>query len=98
MATLKTVCRERGQNLHVVFDTYSDEDLKAQERQMRGASQEVFKITGRDQAPRKPSDTLMKNTSFKNELSKFLMMEWQREEYREVVGRRKLFVSYGGVL
>ena len=41
LQTLKTVCIDHGKNIHVLLDTYSKDDLKAQEREKRGADSDV---------------------------------------------------------
>ena len=41
LQTLKTVCNEYGNNIHVLLDTYCKDDLKAQEREKRGADSDV---------------------------------------------------------
>ena len=61
--------------IHICFDTYSDVSLKFQERERRGQIDSEFLITGPDQAPKQSNETLLQNSSFKNELSKFLLKE-----------------------
>ena len=38
----------------------------------------------------------MRNTSFKNEMNKFLLAEWQKDEYKAEIGTKTVFISYGG--
>ena len=38
----------------------------------------------------------MKNSSFKNELAKFLIKEWQDKKYGSVIKGKTVYVSHGG--
>ena len=69
LETMRTVCKEFGNNIHVLLDTYSNNDLKAQEREKRGADSDVqYVIGGPDQNPGVSNERCMKSSSFKNEL------------------------------
>ena len=78
------------------FDTYSKTSLKYQELLQRGENEEEFLLSGPEQKPVKSFEVLLKNSSFKNELCKFLRNEWQKPEYRTYLGGKILYVSYGG--
>ena len=82
--------------VHVCFDTYSVSSLKFHERERRGQCDSQFHITGAEQAPQQTLDKLLRNSSFKDELCKFLQNEWQKPEYQIYLGNKTLFVSYGG--
>ena len=74
-------CRTGLAPLTVLLDTYSNNGLKAQEREKRGADSDVhYFIGGPDQNPGVSNERCMKSSSFKNELGKFLIKEWQNEE------------------
>ena len=49
-----------------------------------------------DQRPRVSGTQLSKNINFKNEFAKFLLTEWQKYEYADITGSKKLTVSHGG--
>ena len=70
--------------------------MKYQERERRGQVDSEFHITGPEQAPKQSEDKLLRNSSFKDELCKFLKNEWQKPEYRSILGSKTLLVSYGG--
>lgn len=94
---LASACKEIGQEAHILLDTYEPGSLKAQERELRGSTDGVYVITGPEQSPPKVStDSLMKNSSFKNALGKFLLKEWQQSNYADFIGSKILYVSHGG--
>ena len=62
----------------------------------RGENGEEFLITGPNQKPDQACDILLKNSSFKNELGKFLKIEWLKSEYSCYGEGSTLYVSYGG--
>ena len=78
--------------VHVCFDTYSVSSLKFHERERRGQCDSQFHITGAEQAPQQTLDKLLRNSSFKDELCKFLQNEWQKPEYQIYLGNKTLFV------
>ena len=95
---LSFICKqyEGVGEIHVCFDIYSETSLKFNERQRRGGIETEFLITGPDQAPKQPNEALLKNGSFKNELGKFLLKEWQKESLQVYLQNKLLFVSHGG--
>ena len=72
--------------VHMCLDTYSEASLKYQERERRGQEDSEFHITGPEQVPKLSNDKLLRNVSFKDELGKFLKDEWQKEEYKDIIG------------
>ena len=77
--------------------TYEPGSLKAQERQIRGCTEQDYFITGPEQStPKMSTERLMKNSSFKKALGKFLWTEWQQPKYADVIRAKTLYVSYGG--
>ena len=82
--------------IHICFDTYSRVSLKYGERLRRGENEAEFLITGPTQKPDQSCDILLKNSSFKNELCKFLKIEWQKSDYISYLEGKTLYVSYGG--
>ena len=72
------ICRRYPQKEIHIFYSYSKGTLKANERQHRGDDDELFVITGPEQVPKKPCDSMVKNSSFKCEFCHFLYKEWQK--------------------
>ena len=93
---LSSVSKQRGRSIHVLFDTYSKSSLKYAERQRRLQEESVYVITGSEQSPRASPSMLLKNSSFKNELGRFLVEEWRKDHYFPYTGNKEIFVSYGG--
>ena len=93
---LVNVCSNvRGDEIHILFDTYSKFSLKSQERECRGGEDREYTIDGRDQAPGQSPELLLRNGTFKNGLAKFLQQEWQNKQYGPLIGGRTLYVSHG---
>lgn len=79
----------------MLFDTYRPMSLKESERNLRGADDHPFIITGPGQVPRQVCHKLLQNSIFKDQLAKFLLKEWQ-DHYGPVLATKTLIVSYGG--
>ena len=94
---LVSACKLIGEEVHILLDTYDSDCLKAQERELRGNSEETYVISGSEQqGPRASIASLMKNISFKSELCKFLITEWQEQKYANIIGTKIVYVSHGG--
>ncbi|XP_064653262.1 uncharacterized protein LOC135503582 [Lineus longissimus] len=85
-----------GQEIHVLFDKYLPSSLKESERKLRGVEDQPFIISGSEQAPKQSCQKLLQNGIFKDQLAKFLMIEWQEDQYGAILGKKTLLVSYGG--
>ena len=83
---------EEGHEVHVCLDKYIENSIKDSERQLRGAVDAIYTITGPEQTMRQRGQTLLRNGTFKNELGKFLMKEWGEKTTTgtSTVGRRYL--------
>jgi len=55
------VCRNPGDKIHVLFDTYRPTSLKQSERKLRGADDQPFVIAGPEQAPKQGCQKLLQN-------------------------------------
>ena len=76
---LSQISKHKGDSIHhVLFDTYKDTSIKANERHRRNNTDREYLFTGSDQAPRVSPAQLLKNGQFKEELAKFLMREWKK--------------------
>ena len=93
---LGQVCRNNAQTVHVLFDKYRECSLKSNERDARGSVHKKFVITGSEQSPKLGCQKLLRIPSFKEELAKFLLKEWQNNNYVHILGAKTLFVSHGG--
>ena len=93
---LSTVCKVKGDEVHVCLDKYLQNSIKDSERKLRGAIDSNYTITGADQKIRQRGAKLLENGTFKNELGKFLLREWQKDHYWHILNRKVLFASHGG--
>ena len=93
---LSVVCSGRSSEVHVCLDKYVENSIKDSERRLRGAVDSIYIITGPDQTIRQSGKKLLINGVFKNELSKFLLKEWQNDHYWNILGGKTLYASYGG--
>ncbi|KAK3876057.1 hypothetical protein Pcinc_019112 [Petrolisthes cinctipes] len=86
VALLTVVCSGKKPNeVHLCLDKYIENSIKDSERKLRGAMDSVYVITGLKQTMRQSGKTLLGNGIFKNELSKFLLDEWKRDHYWNIV-------------
>ena len=90
------VCSSIGSEIHVLFDKYMHSSLKESERRLRGAEDQPFIISGSEQAPKQSCQKLLQNGIFKDQLAKFLLMQWQKEQYGPILGNKTLVVCHGG--
>ncbi|XP_041362193.1 uncharacterized protein LOC121378189 [Gigantopelta aegis] len=93
---LSHVCSNRGNEIHVLFDTYVPSSLKESERRLRGADDRPFVISGPEQAPKQSCQKLLQNGIFKDQLAKCLLKEWQEDHYGPILDKKTLVVSHGG--
>lgn len=93
---LSTVCTGGGDEIHVCLDKYVENSVKDSERKLRGAEDSVYTITGPNQTMRHKGAKLLKNGIFKNELGKFLLKEWGKNHYWNILNGKTLYASYGG--
>lgn len=89
-------CDKRAEEVHLCLDKYVQHSVKVNERELRGAMDTPYTITGPDQRIRQSGQKLLANGIFKNELSKFLLQEWKKDHYNNIIRGKILFVSYGG--
>ena len=71
---LLLVCSGKGNDeVHVRLDKYVVNSIKDSERQLCGASNQPYVITGPDQKIRQSGKKFLSNSSFKDELGKFFL-------------------------
>lgn len=74
---LSTIYNGRGNELYLRLDKYIINSIMDNERQLRGAADSAYEITGPKQVVRQRGQTLLNKEIFKNEFSKFLLREWR---------------------
>ena len=95
-AFLERICAHHGNEIHVLFDVYKENTIKANERQLRGSQNHTYIIAGPEQTPNQSKTELVQNSSFKQEFAKFLLQEWSADHYVSVLRGKKIVVSHGG--
>ena len=93
---LSVICSGRGHAAHVCLDKYIENSIKYSEWQLCGAVDAIYTITGPDQTMRQRGQTLLRNSTFKNELGKFLLEEWGKDHYWNIYSGKIVFASHGG--
>ena len=94
---LTFVCKNfDGQEIHVLFDTYKEESLKVTERKRRGEVESHYIIATPEQNLKQSYDKLLRSSSFRQALIKFLQDEWQKDQYHACFQGKTLYVSIGG--
>ena len=91
---LRSAMKHPSLEIHVLLDTYQPDSLKTCERGRCGNSDQTYIISDLEQKPSQSTDSLLKNSDFKLHFGRFLQHEWQKEEYRELNGGKKLYVSH----
>ena len=67
-----------NKEVHLTFDRYSRPSIKDQERNRRSTRTESFVISGPEQVQSENGKDLVKNQSFKDQFSMFVMTEWKK--------------------
>ena len=91
---LKQVCKHKGIEIHLVFDKTISPSIKDCERDKRSAERRTaYQITGGDQA--RPTNWLkaMRQDDFKVAFVKFLVTYWTRQEFKDILGLKTVFVN-----
>ena len=91
---LRSAMKHPSLEIHVLLDTYQPDLLKTCERGRCGNSDQTYIISDPEQKPSQSTDSMLKNSYFKLQFGRFLQHEWQKEEYREFIGGKKLYVSH----
>ena len=86
----------RSSEAHICLDRYVGGSIKENERRRQGASDSQYTITRPEQTVRQNVSKLLSNAAFKNELSKFFLMEIRKAHYWNIYSGMTLFISYGG--
>ncbi|KAJ8670310.1 hypothetical protein QAD02_001569 [Eretmocerus hayati] len=91
---LKSALNMNGNNIFLVFDRYFSPSIKDSEHSLRGTERLADrKIDGSLQVRAFEWSKEMRNVNFKEELVKFLVNEWVNDEYAEILGTRKIYIS-----
>lgn len=95
---LVKICSSYGEEIHLVLDKYKSPSIKDSERTMRGSCMhQTFVITGSEQTQRQNGTELLKSCSFKEEFARFIMQEWKKPQYGSIIGRKRVYISHGGM-
>ena len=70
--------------------------MKDQERNRRGTKKDSFIISGPEQVQSGNCKDLVKSQSFKDQFSSFVMTEWKKLEYAQVIRDKIVYESHGG--
>ena len=97
-AILMKVCNRKSVEIHLLLDRYLLQSIKNCARlSYRSATlDDSFNITGPEQIQKKSGADLLKNSSFKESFSKFLLQEYRKDHYKSVVGTKVVLISHGG--
>jgi len=93
---LSILCAGKASEVHVCFDKYLENSIKGSERELRGAVNALYNITGSEQTIRQSGQKLLQNGNFKDELARFLLKEWGKDHYCHFLAGKTLYASYGG--
>ena len=93
---LASLFKTEAEIVHVCFDKYNAKFLKSVERMQRGSINVQFKITGSEQTIQQSGQKLMKNICFKNELTRFLIKEFEKPHYACYYHEKSFLISFGG--
>jgi hypothetical protein len=86
-------CLPKAKCIHFVTDTYKQNSIKDVERSCRGSSEPVT-IGGSSITLPRDFASFMQNSSNKRDLIKFILEQWQLEEYAELLQGRSLFFVF----
>ena len=85
---LARVCSLQGMEIHLLLDKYKSPSID-NERKLRCRTEEAFIITGPQQIQKQPCVKLVKKCSFKEEFSKFVLIEWKKTKYGSIIKDKK---------
>ncbi len=93
-AILHTAC-QFAEEVHIICDTYTNEpSIKDYTRQIRGASDRTYHISG--PAQRRPADfsKALQSKSFKTSFINFLAVEWSSSNYVNIIDGHTLYYAF----
>ncbi|XP_055836631.1 uncharacterized protein LOC129905221 isoform X1 [Episyrphus balteatus] len=92
---LKKICRMSAKEIHVVFDRIISPSIKDIERDRRNSSDDEAICSAFNKNGRPPANLkkCLRNSSFKKRLNEWLVQEWSEDEYHNIIGDKKLYVS-----
>ena len=93
---LSFVCGSGSFEVYLCFDRYKTISIKQCERELRGADDRVYIIDGANQILEQADSHLLRNSIFKEELTKFLLQEWKKDFYVPFIKGKTVFASHGG--
>ena len=95
---LKQVCKQKGNEIHLIFDKTISPSIKDCERNKRGDNRTVaYQIIGPEQ--KRPGNWLqaLRVDQFKEALVEFLTGFWGNDDLAPIIGQKKLYVNSADV-
>ena len=93
---LSFVCGSGSSEVYLCFDHYKTISIKQCERELRGADDRVYIISGANQILKQAGSHLLKNSIFKEELTKFLLQVWNKVCYVPFIKGKTVYAFHGG--
>ena len=93
---LRQICRQKGNETHLIFDKIISPSIKDCERTKRALSRStVYQITGPEQ--KRPTNWLqaLRQDKFKEALVEFLTNHWSDNSFASSFGQKKIFSNCG---
>lgn len=93
---LRRVCKQKGNEIHLVFDKTIKPSIKDCERDKRSENRSIaYQITGAEQ--KRPGNWLqaLRKDQFKEALVDFLTSHWKDDLFSSILDTKKLFVNCG---
>lgn len=96
---LKILCNTTAREIHIIFDKDKKEpslrDLNIKTKEMLMDHQPCIKINGPNQERGSSLAKCLLHPEFRDELVKFLIKQWSTSEIKEIIGDKRIFLSFG---
>ena len=87
--------RIKSPEIHFVWDKWLQPSIKDTERCTRGDTQATYQVTGTLQRRTQDWMKLLRSSSFKTSLNKFLLEAWSSCKFKEIIGDKILYTNEG---
>lgn len=97
---LNLICKSSAHEIHIFFDKYKspslkDLDVKAREQIANCLPLSSIKIYGKNQERASSLAKCLLHHELRDELVKFLIQHWSTSNISEILGHKRVFVSFG---
>lgn len=97
---LKHVCNTSAHEIHLIFDKFESSSLKdlnwkTREEYLDSSHLSTIKINGPNQERVSSLSKCLMHHSFKEELISFFLKYWKDSEIVEILGDKRIFISFG---